>query len=313
MKTFPLGTSDLIVPNVVAGMMRIQKLSDAEVRELFDASLDAGITMFDHAAVYGEPMHGCETRFAEALQLTPAQRGEIILQTKVGIRKSDSGAWFDFSHDHILESVDDSLAALRTDYIDVLLLHRPDALVEPEQVATAFDELHASGKVRHFGVSNQTPDQIELLKRNVRQPLVADQLQFGLGHANLVAAGVAVNMDEHDQSVVRDNGVLNYARLHDITVQAWSPFQSGFFRGAFVGDRKSAPELNDALDVLAAKYDLTPTGVAVAWITRHPANMQVVLGTTRPDRVREAAAGSESPLTAEEWYDLFKAAGYIVP
>jgi predicted oxidoreductase len=309
MKTFPLGTSDLVVPNVVAGMMRIQEMSDQEVRALFDASLDMGITMFDHASSYGAQMHGCETRFTEALQLTPAQRAEIILQTKVGIRPG----FYDFSREYILSTVEGSLAALGTDYIDVLLLHRPDALVEPAEVAAAFDELHTAGKVRHFGVSNQEPGQTELLKRHVKQPFIANQLQFGLGHANLVAQGLAANMNGLDQSIDRDNGALPYARLNGITVQAWSPFQSGFFGGVIIGDRKNYAELNDSLDALAAKYGMTSTGMAVAWITRLPADLQVVLGTTKPERVRESAAGSESPLTREEWYSLFTAAGYAIP
>ncbi|MEP6478907.1 MAG: aldo/keto reductase, partial [Rhodoglobus sp.] len=289
--------------------MRIVEMTDAEVRALFDASVESGVTMFDHAAAYGGKLHGCETRFAEALKLTPAQRSEIVLQTKVGLHDGE----FDFSHDHIIESVDGSLAALQTDFIDVLLLHRPDGLVEPEEVAAAFDELASAGKVRHFGVSNHTPGQIELLKRYVKQPLVANQLQFSLGHANIVAAGMAANMNDLDQSIDRDNGILDYSRVHDITVQAWSPAQAGFFGGTFIGDRDRYAELNTALDELAAKYAVTPTGIAMAWITRHPARMQVVLGTTRPERIRESAAGSELPLTRAEWYRLFTAAGYSVP
>jgi predicted oxidoreductase len=180
-------------------------------------------------------------------------------------------------------------------------------------VAGAFDKLHAAGKVRHFGVSNQTPGQIELLKSAVRQPLLFNQVQLSIAHANLFAQGVAVNMDGLDQAVSRDIGLLDYSRLKGMMLQAWSPFQQGFFKGVFVGDRENYADLNDALDEIAAKYGVTSTGIAVAWITRHPANIQVVLGTTKPSRVKESAAGSDVPLTRQEWYRLFTAAGHTLP
>lgn len=310
MKTFPLGGSDLTVPAVVTGVMRIQEKSDAEVRALFDASLEAGIDFFDHADIYGTPVHGCERRFADALRLSPSQRAEVTLQTKAGI--VTDGPYFDFSHDHLVGAVEGSLEALRTDYIDVLLLHRPDALVEPEEVARAFDELEAAGKVRAFGVSNHTPAQIELLKKYVRQPLVANQLQLSITHAPIIAQGVAMNMAALDQSISRDLGVLDYCRLHDITVQAWSPFQAGFFTGVFLGN-PDYPELNAVVDRLAAAYDVPAEAIATAWITRHPARMQVVLGTTTPERVRAAALGADVELTRPEWYELYRAAGHLVP
>lgn len=308
MKTLALPQTDLTASDVVLGLMRITELDDDGIRALVRAALDAGVTMFDHADVYGGD-HLCERRFGEAVAFTPAERDAILLQSKVGIR---DGFW-DFSTEHILESVDQSLAALRTDHLDVLLLHRPDALVEPDEVAAAFDALAAAGKVRWFGVSNHTPLQVELLKRSVQQPLAVNQVQLSIPHANLIAAGVATNMAALDQSVDRDNGILDYARLHDITLQAWSPFQAGFFTGTFIGDREHYAELNDALDDLAAQHGVTPTGIASAWITRHPARMQVILGTTKPERVREAAAGSDVRLSREEWYRLFAAAGHTVP
>lgn len=313
MKTVQWTGTDRPVSNIVVGLMRINDLDDEAIRTLVRTSIDAGVNVFDHAAVYGAEFHGCERRWGEALDLSPAQRDAIVIQSKVGIRHMPSGVpIFDFSKEHILESVDGSLAALRTDYLDLLLLHRPDALVEPEEVAEAFEQLHAAGKVRSFGISNHTPGQIELLKKYVAQPLVANQVQLSVTHAALVAAGVASNMETTDQSISRDNGLLDYARLHDITLQAWSPFQKKFFDGVFLGDAEY-PELNEALDQLAEKYGVTPTGIAVAWITRHPANMQVVIGTTKPARVVESAAGSDIPLTREEWYRLFITAGHIVP
>ncbi|HEY5880643.1 MAG TPA: aldo/keto reductase [Nakamurella sp.] len=309
MKRIALG--EITAPNVVLGLMRIADLPDDRIRTLIRAARDAEIDFFDHAAVYGAELHGCERRFAEAMQLTPAQRAEIVIQTKAGI--VPDGPYFDFSHEHLIESAEDSLRALRTDYLDILMLHRPDALVEPEEVARAFDELAAAGKVRAFGVSNHTPRQIELLRTAVRQPLVANQLQLSITHAPIVAQGVATNMAGLDQSVTLDGGgILDYCRINDITVQAWSPFQAGFFTGVFLGS-PDHPELNAVIDRLAASYDVPPIAIATAWITRHPANMQVVVGTTNVERVAGAAAGSEVPLTRPEWYELFRAAGYQVP
>jgi len=310
MKTVPLGTTDLSVPNVVLGLMRIADKTDDEIRELVRTARDAGIDFFDHAAVYGGRQHHCEARFAEALQLTSSERTEVTIQTKAGIIPEGP---YDSSYEQLVSSVESSLRALRTDYVDVLLIHRPDALVEPEEVARAFDDLEAAGKVRAFGVSNHTPLQIDLLKTAVRQPLVANQLQLSLTHAPIVAQGLAANMVGLDQSVTLDGGgILDYCRVHRITVQAWSPFQAGFFTGTFLGSSEY-PDLNTVIDRLAASYDVPPIAIATAWITRHPAQMQVVLGTTTPGRVVGAAQGSDLPLTRAEWYELLRAAGYRVP
>ncbi|WP_382306900.1 aldo/keto reductase family oxidoreductase [Herbiconiux sp. UC225_62] len=309
MKTFALPYTELTVSDVILGLMRITPLSDEEIRTLVGTARDSGVNVFDHADIYGDVRHGCETRFGDAVTFSPSEREQVVIQSKVGIRDG----YFDFSKEHILRTVEESLAALRIEHLDLLLLHRPDTLVEPEEVAAAFDELQAAGKVTHFGVSNHTPGQIELLKRFVRQPLAVDQVQLSITHAPLIAAGVAANMGGLDQSIDRDNGLLDYARLNDITLQAWSPFQKGFFDGVFLGDREHYAELNDVLDELAAAYGVTPTGIAVAWITRHPAQMQVVLGTTNPERVADSAAGSDVRLTREEWYRLFRAAGHILP
>lgn len=310
MKTFTLPGTDITAPNVTLGLMRIQDKTDDEVRTLVSTARDAGISFLDHADVYGSDLHGCERRFAESLQLSASERADWTIQTKAGI--VPSGPYFDFSYEHLIESVEGSLKALGTDYIDILLLHRPDALVEPDEVARAFDELEAAGKVRSFGVSNHTPRQIDLLRKSVRQPIVANQVQLSITHAPLIAQGVAANMQGLDQSITRDDGLIDYCRLHDITLQAWSPFQAGFFNGPFLGS-PDYPELNEVIDRLAAKYDVPSIAIAVAWITRHPAQMQVVLGTTTPQRVADAALGSEVPLERSEWYDLFRAAGYTVP
>ncbi|MFB2555626.1 aldo/keto reductase [Herbiconiux liangxiaofengii] len=309
MKTTPIARTDLRPSVVILGLMRIAELSDDEIRTLVGTARDAGITMFDHADIYGGERHGSERRFGDAVSFSPAEREQVVVQSKVGIRDG----WFDFSAEHILRTVDESLEALRLEHLDLLLLHRPDALVEPEEVAEAFDALEAAGKVRHFGVSNHTPGQIDLLARTVRQPLVVNQVQLSLTHAPIIAQGVAANMVRLDQSVDRDLGMLDHARLHDITLQAWSPFQKGFFDGVFLGDREHFAELNDVLDELAAAYGVTPIAIATAWITRHPAGIQVVLGSTNPNRVADAAAGADVVLTRQEWYRLFTAAGHQLP
>ncbi|HTN56448.1 MAG TPA: aldo/keto reductase [Microbacterium sp.] len=309
MKTVPFSGGTAAA--VIAGMMRIADKTDAEVRELYDTARGAGIDFFDHADIYGGAMHVCEDRFASALELSSSERAEIVLQTKCGIVPTEQ--MFDFSYEHIITQAEGSLQALRTDYIDVLLLHRPDALVEPDEVARAFDELEAAGKVRAFGVSNHTPRQIDLLRTAVTQPLVANQLQLSITHSPIIAQGTAANMSGEEQSVVRDGGgIVDYCRINGITIQAWSPFQGGFFDGVFLGNDKYA-ELNAVLDRLAATYDVPPIAIATAWITRHPARMQVVLGTTTPQRVADAAAGADVVLTRAEWYELFRTAGHIVP
>ncbi|WP_243233270.1 aldo/keto reductase family oxidoreductase [Microbacterium sp. CIAB417] len=298
-------------PAVVAGMMRIHDKDDADIRALYDAARAGGIDFFDHADIYGGRMHRCEERFAEALQLGPSERDEITLQTKCGIVPAEGA--YDFSAEHILRQVDGSLAALRTDRIDVLLLHRPDALVEPDEVARAFDELESSGKVRAFGVSNHTPRQIDLLRTAVAQPLVANQLQLSLTHASIIAGPIAANREATDQSITRDGGgILEYCRINGITIQAWSPMQAAIGQGSFVGSADH-PELNAVLDRLADTHGSTPTGIAVAWITRHPAAMQVVMGTTTPERLSAAAQGADVRLSRTEWYELYRAAGHLLP
>lgn len=188
MKYVNIGGSELLGSTVALGCMRIAQLERSDLCRLLGAAIDAGINLFDHADIYGGGR--CEEVFGEALQALPAKREDLLLQTKCGIRDG----FFDFSKKHILASVDGSLARLRTDYLDLLLLHRPDALVEPDEVAAAFDELHAAGKVRGFGVSNQNPAQLELLRRHVRQPLLANQLQLSVAHTGMIDSGINVNM-----------------------------------------------------------------------------------------------------------------------
>ncbi|MDR0403998.1 MAG: aldo/keto reductase [Treponema sp.] len=304
MKTLNLGNAGLTVPVIAVGCMRINTIDRKDADRFVKTSLDLGVNFFDNADVYGDG--ACEEIFSAAL--TAVKREDVVIQTKCGIRK---GRAFDFSKDHILEAAEESLRRLRTDYIDVLLLHRPDILVEPEEVAEAFGILQASGKVRYFGVSNQSPLQIELLTKHVKQPIVANQLQFSIAHANMVTEGLHVNMLD-DGAVGRTGGILDYCRLKDITVQAWSPFQYGFFDGVFLGNSKF-PALNTKIAEIAKKYGVNDTAIAIAWILRHPANIQPVTGTMNPERLADCVKGSEIQLSRDEWYAIYLAAGNILP
>jgi len=295
----------LTVSNISLGCMRMYKLSLKEAEDVVRNALELGITFFDHADIYGEGRS--EEIFAEAVGMNPSVRDKIFIQTKTGIRKG----YYDFSKEHILQSVDRSLKRLKTDYIDVLLLHRPDALVEPEEVAEAFALLKESGKVRWFGVSNHTPMQIELLKKYVKEALIVNQLQFSVMHTNMIDAGIQMNT-LFENSVDRTGYVLDYCRLHDITIQAWSPFQFGFFEGVFV-DNDRFPELNAKLAEVGEKYGLTKTGAAIAWILRHPAKIQPIVGTMNIQRLKEIAQASEVKITREEWYAIYRAAGNRLP
>ncbi|GIP50333.1 aldo/keto reductase family oxidoreductase [Paenibacillus sp. DXFW5] len=305
MKTIKLGTSTLEVPVIAVGCMRINSLDKAGAERFVQTALEEGANFFDHADIYGGG--SCEEIFADAIHMNPEIREKIILQSKCGIRQGS----FDFSKEHILSSVDGILKRLNTEYLDVLLLHRPDALVEPEEVAEAFDQLHTAGKVRHFGVSNQNPMQIQLLQKYVKQPIVANQLQLSITNTTMISAGINVNM-ENEAAVNRDGSVLDFCRLNDITIQPWSPFQYGFFEGVFLGNEKF-PELNQKIDEIAAKYGVTNTTIAIAWLLRHPAQMQPVIGTMNIDRLKDCIQAGEIRLTREEWYEIYRAAGNILP
>jgi predicted oxidoreductase len=287
--------------------MRMGGLPDpAQALPVLEAALEAGITFFDHADIYGNGEG--ERRFAMAMRELGIARDRILLQSKCGIVR---GVGFDFSAPHILASVDQILERLATEYLDVLLLHRPDTLMEPSEVAEAFDTLHRSGKVRHFGVSNQNPMQMELLRQHLHQPLVANQVQFGLGHTPLIDHGLNVNMTDAP-AIDRDGGILEYCRLHSITLQAWSPLQHGFFAGPIL-DHPDFPELNTVLTRIGREQDATPAAVAIAWILRHPAGFQPVLGTMTPERIHQLSRACDVTLTRAQWYELYKAAGNRLP
>lgn len=304
MYNIELGKSGLSVPTIAVGCMRIADMNEYDASSFVDTCIENGANFFDHADIYG--CGSCETVFGKAIK--GYEREKIIIQTKCGIVR---GERFDFSYEHIIDSVNGSLKRLDTDYIDVLLLHRPDALMEPEEVAKAFCELKQSGKVRHFGVSNQNPYQIKLLENYLPMPICANQLQFSIMHSSMIQSNLNVNL-YNDSAINRDGSVLDFCRLNNITIQPWSPMQHGFFKGCFV-DNEDFPELNAVLDAIAKKYSVSKTTIAISWILRHPAKMQPVTGTTNINRLKDSFKATEIELTRQEWYDIYKAAGNILP
>ena len=296
------------VSRLILGCMRMPSLSVEDAGKMIQTAYDLGINFYDHATCYGDGE--AETRFGDAISLTSVNREDIFIQSKCGIRTDKK--IFDWRKENILNSVDGILARLKTDYLDVLLLHRPDLLFDPEQVAEAFDELEKSGKVRSFGVSNTMPMQIELLKKYVKQPLKINQLQLSLEQSQLIDQDLYMNNKTTDMSVMRDGGALDYCRLNDITIQAWSPLQHGMFKGMFI-DNPEFPELNKVLQELAEKYCVTKAAIAIAWILRHPAKMQVIAGTMNPVHLTEMAEADKIELTHEEWYQLYLSSGKFLP
>lgn len=306
MTKFKVSNSELTVPSIISGCMRFGEFSTEQMISFIHKALENGINFFDHADIYAGGKS--EEIFGKALKTDKSiKREDLIIQSKCGIRQG----FFDFSKEHILESVDKILSRLNAEYLDVLLLHRPDALMEPEEVASAFDKLYEQGKVRNFGVSNQNPMQMELLKKYVNQPLIFNQLQFSIPVSNMIAQGLEVNMDSEGASN-RDGSILDYCRLNEIIIQAWSPFQKPNWKGCFLNDDEN-PVLNSAINEICEKYNATQTQIAAAWILRHPAKMQVIAGTTSESRLSEIAKATEIKLTRPEWYKLYLAAGHILP
>lgn len=302
------GGAELQIPAIVAGCMRLDRLNETEAAKYIENAVAHDVNFFDHGDIYGGGR--CEELFGKALKLTGIKREDLWIQSKCGIVR---GVMYDLSKEHILASVDGILKRLNTEYLDSLLLHRPDALLEPEEVAAAFDELERTGKVRHFGVSNMKPMQIELLKKCVEQPLAVNQLQLSAVHSSMIGNGMEVNMLTNG-AIDRDGSVLDYCRLKDITIQAWSPLQyrSGVVKGAFFQyDDFSA--LNQKLEEMGSKYGVSAAAMAVAWLLRHPAGIQVLIGTMQSERFDELCGACDVRLSKEDWYQIFKAAGNVLP
>ena len=306
MKYINMGNSGMEASEIGVGCMRMAGIEKNEAEKVIKTALEEGINFFDHADIYGKGKS--EEVFADAINMNPSIREKMIIQTKCSIVP---GVMYDFSKEHILNSVDESLKRLKTDYVDTLLLHRPDTLMEPEEVAEAFSKLYKDGKVKKFGVSNHTPMQIELLNKYLDNKIIINQLQFSIMHTGMIDSGLNMNI-RNDASIDRDGGVLEYCRLKDITIQAWSPYQYGFFEGVFL-DNDKFPELNNKINEIADNKGVTNTAIATAWILRHPAKIQTIVGTMNSDRIKEICKASNVELTRQEWYEIYLAAGNKLP
>lgn len=296
------------VPVFAQGCMRIDTLSESELENLIQTDIQHGINFFDHADIYGGGI--CEAKFGNVLKRTPSLRDNIIIQSKCGIHRS-STTHYDFSKQYIIACVHESLSRLHTSYLDYLILHRPDALMEPKEIQEAFHELYTAGKVKHFGVSNHNRFQMEMMQKDITFPLEINQMQMSVLHTPMIDAGLRVNtMDE--KAIERDNGTIEYCRLHDITMQCWSPYQYGMFEGVFLGNKKF-PEVNAVIDRIAHTYGVQNTTIATSWLLRHPANMQVIYGSVHVDRIADIVKACDIRLTREEWYEIYVAAGNMLP
>ncbi|CAM2732799.1 aldo/keto reductase family oxidoreductase [Levilactobacillus brevis] len=317
MKTIKLGNSQLEKSAVALGIMRMVRLDSQDATKVLEVIHDREINFIDSADIYGNG--DSERIFGKAFKQSSLKREDFFIQSKGGIvldpEKSSGelvfGQRYDFSKEHLLETVDQILQRMQIDYLDSFLLHRPDSLMDPAEVSAAFDELQAAGKVRHFGVSNFNPMQVELLQSVLSQHLMINQLQFGVMHTGPIQFGLHTNMQD-EASINHDGEILEYSRLHNMTIQAWSPYQYGLFEGTFINNSKFS-ELNDELQALADKYGVTKNAIATAWILRHPAKMQVILGSMNPEHLDESIAGTEVTLTRQEWYDVYLAAGNDLP
>ncbi|MCG7333243.1 aldo/keto reductase [Salinicoccus roseus] len=313
MEKIKLGGSSLEASRIVLGCMRIADMEDRALATHINRAIELGINLFDHADIYGDGE--CERKFSKVLT-SEVNREDILLQSKCGIRHAgDSNRkedqYYDLSKDYILDSVDGILERLGTDYLDLLMLHRPDALMEPGEIAEAFDRLHDSGKVRHFGLSNFHTTQFNFVQKHTDHKLVTNQVQFGVGAPHMINSRMQANTP-FEGAGDRDGGLLEHSRLNDVTLQAWSPFHYGYFEGIIMDDPKYRT-LNDVLEDIGHSHGLTKNAVAVAWILRHPANMQTIIGTTNTSRLEDIAKAGDITLSREEWYRIYKAAGHMLP
>lgn len=309
MRYIEFGEKNFKVSEIVMGLMRIADMSTKDVANLIYTGLEVGINFLDTADIYAKGK--AEEILGAVFVENPDLREKVFLQSKCGIRIDEDFTYFDFSREHILNAVDASLKRLKTDYLDCLLLHRPDALMEPDEIAEAFTKLYDEGKVKNFGVSNFNPAMIKILKKSLKFPIVANQVQFSIAHTPMLDAGFQVNM-HWDGAIMRDGGILEYCRSKGIVIQAWSSLQYGYFEGVFLNSEKF-PKLNKVLNRMAEEKNVTPTAIALAWILRYPTKMQAVIGTTKPARIKESAKATEIILTKKEWYELYLAAGNKLP
>lgn len=309
MKYIEFGKNNKKISTVILGMMRISSLSPKEAEYLIETALDSGINAFDLADCYADGL--CENIVGKVLSNRSDLREKMWIQSKCGIRREDGLKYFDFSKEHIRKSIDGILMRLNTDHIDSLLLHRPDALMETCEINEAIEDAVKAGKITDFGVSNMNPMMIDLLKRDVNEKISINQIQLSAAFTPAIDAGLHVNMST-DAGIVRDSSILEYCKLNNIVIQAWSVLQYGFFEGVFIGNAKYE-ELNKVLDRIAREQNVTSAAVAIAWVLRYPHKIQAVIGTTKAKRVQELALSTNVTISRKEWYEIYQAAGNTLP
>lgn len=295
-----VGTSKVNASRIALGCMRLDKLNKKEVDEVLSTALEHEINFFDHADIYGEG--NSELHFSSGIKRLGISRDKLIIQSKCGIRNN----CYDFSKKHLLNSVENILKRLNCEFLDFLVLHRPDTLIEPEEVAESFYILKKAGKVKNFGVSNHNRYQIELLQSYLDMPITVNQIQFSPVHTPLIDSGLNFNTKNH-ASLDRSTGTLEYYRLKQITLQAWSPFQIDLHSGTFL-DSKYYKELNNTIIKYSKKYNVSKEAIVISWILRHPAKFQTIIGTTTPKRILGITKAVDITLTREEWYDIYLSA-----
>lgn len=263
------------------------------------AAYEAGFRLFDHADIYNKGR--CEEAFGRILREVSEMRDEIVIVTKCGIKFAGWGMeegvnHYDFSGDHIRKSAEGSLSRLGIEAIDVLLLHRPDVLMDPDEVAAAFTDLRQSGKVREFGVSNFTPSQVRALQSRLPFRLVINQVEIHPGRLNCFV-----------------DGTLGQCLEERITPQAWSPVGRGVYAtGGLIPEEVANPEqqmhLLKTLDEIAYGHIVSRTAITLAWLMQHPSKIMPVIGTIKPDRIRESVEADDVTLSRQEWYTIYVAA-----
>ena len=291
--------------NLGLGCMRLGKLTTEEAEKLISFALDNGITFVDHADIYGS--RKCETLFGEVLKRNPNFRKQMIIQSKCGICKG----YYDLSKEYIIKQVEESIRLLNCEYLDILLLHRPDALVDYDEVNEAFNYLYDKGLVKEFGVSNMNPIQIELYNKKLDHKIKYNQVQFSLIHSHMISESLFVNMSEVE-SAMRSGTLIEYSMLKDISLQAWSPLMASWDDGTFI-DNPKYEQLNKKLEEVASKYNVTKNCIAISWILRHPANILSIVCTTSIVQLNGMIKAIHIKLTREEWYGLYLSSNHILP
>lgn len=280
----------------------------AEAHLAVDAALDAGIRIFDHADIY--TFGKAEQAFGKVLSQRPELRQQISLQSKCGIRFADSNGpqRYDFSKQWLTQSVDNILNRLQTEQLDILLLHRPDPLMQPEEVAATFGQLVQSGKVKHFGVSNMQQHQLALLQSSLVDPLVVNQLELSLGHLAWLDEGTTAGCSGQPP-VNFSAGTIEYCRRHKVQLQAWGSLSQGLFSGKDVSNQPAHIRATaELVQQLAAEYQVSKEAIVLGWLMRHPAHIQPVIGSIMPQRIAACAQATQVQLSREHWYALYLAA-----